>query len=69
MATLADYCHQLGWDTTELSRQARINYRTARKALDGESIQPGVARAIAQALSEALGRMIYVGELGLNIRG
>ena len=66
--TLDDYCKQLGWDTTELSRQARISYNTAKKALDGGSIQPGVARAIAQALREALGQNINVGDIkGLNV--
>jgi hypothetical protein len=67
--TLSDYCHQLGWDATELSRQARINDRTARKALHGEAITGRVAREIAEALSKALGKHLTAGSIdGLNIK-
>lgn len=67
--TLQQYCDYLGWNQAELGRQANIDKRTAGRALDGEQISPGVARAIAQALSQALGRTIYVGMIeGLNIK-
>ncbi len=65
---LQGYCRRLGWDVAELSRQARINYATARKALNGEAINARPARDIAQALSNALGARINVGDIeGLKV--
>lgn len=67
--TLSEYCEQLGWNAPELSRQAGIDYKTARKALDGEKIGAKQARDIAQALSAAFGKRINVGDIeGLNYR-
>lgn len=67
--TLEQYCNELGWNASDLSRQAGINWRTARKALDGEVIAAVQARQIAQALSTAYGRTIRVGDIqGLNYR-
>jgi len=60
---------QLGWDMAELQRQANINYRTARRALDGEEVTARVARDIARALSEALGTTVHPGAIrGLKFR-
>lgn len=68
MPTLNEYCRRLGWNPTELSRQAGIDYKTARKAIDGEAIRPGPARAIANALSQALGQRVNVGDInGLRV--
>ncbi len=65
---LREYCKQLGWDATELSRQAGINTKTARRAMLGEVVSSRVAREIAKALSTALGRTINVGDLeGLRV--
>ena len=70
--TLQQWCRYLGWNQAELARQARIDEkRTARKALEGEPISPGVARAIAQAITEALhnGTVVHPGDIeGLNIK-
>jgi hypothetical protein len=67
--TLADYCRQLGWDASTLARQANINYRTAKKALDGEAITSRSAREIAEALSKAFGMPVYVGDIqGLSVQ-
>lgn len=66
--TLENHCRNLGWDAAELARRAGINARTARKALDGDPVAARVARAIAQALTEALGRIVTVGSIdGLNV--
>ena len=66
--TLSQHCRNLGWDAAELARRAGINARTARKALDGDPVTARVARAIAQALTEALGRIVTVGNIdGLNV--
>jgi hypothetical protein len=65
---LQGYCKQLGWDAAELSRQAGINPKTARRAMFGEVISSRVAREIAKALSAALGRTINVGDIdGLKV--
>ena len=65
---LREYCRQLGWDAAELSRQAGINPKTARRAMLGEVISSRVAREIAKALSAALGRTINVGDIeGLRV--
>jgi tetrahydromethanopterin S-methyltransferase subunit E len=66
--TLKEYCDRLGWPIAELARQARIDWRTANKAISGEPISARAAREIARALSEALGRRIDVGDIeGLNL--
>ncbi len=67
--TLAEYCKLLGWNISELARQSNIDRHTAAKALNGEPVTSGVARAISQAISEALhnGTIVHPGTLGLNI--
>lgn len=66
--TLKDYLTQLGWTATDLSRYANINVRTARKAVVGETISNKVAQAIARAISEAMGKLIHVGDIeGLHL--
>ncbi len=47
----------------ELSRQAKINRRTARKALNGEVIAALKARQIAAAISSATGTTVNVGNI------
>ncbi len=61
--TLKDYLTRLGWTATDLSRYANINVRTARKAVTGEIISNRVAQAIARAISEAMGKLIHVGDI------
>lgn len=61
--TLQEYLRYLGWNISTLARQAGINDRTASKAVNGQSISPRAAQAIASALSDALGRTVYVGDI------
>ena len=66
---LTDWMKRLGWTTTDLSREARINPRSAKKAVDGEPISARVARDIAEAISRASGEKQTVGEIdGLNVQ-
>ena len=67
--TLSEYCAQLGWDQAEFARRAGITVNTARKALNGEAISSRVARDIADALTNAYGKRILVGDIDdLNVR-
>jgi hypothetical protein len=61
--TLQEFLSQLGWSVTDLARWADINYRTAKKAVDGDVITYKSARAIAKALSEATGKNIGPGDI------
>lgn len=61
--TLQDYVKQLGWNASQLAREAKIDVRTARRALAGEIILSENAQAIAGAISAALGRQILVGDI------
>jgi hypothetical protein len=63
MTTLQEYMHRLGWDTTTLAREAKINYNTAKKARDGEYIRSSPAIAISQAISQATGEKVHVGDI------
>lgn len=53
----------------ELARAAGVDDQTIRNAESGQRINIRTARAIAQALSKALGRTIQVQEIeGLQVR-
>lgn len=53
----------------ELARAAGVDDQTIRNAESGQRINVRTARAIAQALSDALGRTIRVQEIeGLQVR-
>jgi hypothetical protein len=66
--TLQEYLDYIGWSLSDLSRAANVDFITARKALSGERISRRSARAIAQALADALNRPIHVGDIvGLQL--
>jgi transcriptional regulator with XRE-family HTH domain len=66
--TLLAYRESLGWSRAELAREAKLDYQTVTKAENGERITGRSARAIASALSTALGRTISIQEIsGLNV--
>lgn len=66
--SLAEYMRLLGWNQSKLCQKAGINSRTAKKAMEGEEIMPGVAENIAIAISYALGERVLPGEIeGLKI--
>lgn len=68
--TLQQYCERLGWNISELSRQADINRHTASKAVFGRNeCSSRVALKIVEALSRALNERVLVGDLeGLTIK-
>ncbi len=56
-------------NTPELARAAGLDDQTIRNAESGQRISVKTARAIAQALSDALGRTIQVRDIeGLQVR-
>ncbi len=68
--TLDEYRKFLGWSARELARQANLDNHTVGRALRGEPISPGVARALAEALTQGLhnGTVVHPGMIkGLNI--
>ncbi len=66
--TLKEYCQQLGWNTSTLARAANLNEKTAHKALAGRRVYSRTAQAIASALTAAMGKAVYPGDIeGLEL--
>jgi transcriptional regulator with XRE-family HTH domain len=66
--TLEEYRRALGWSISELARRAGVDFNTAKKALSGGQISVKSAGSIANALSEAMGKRIFVTDIaGLNV--
>ncbi len=69
MPTLRQYRLDLGWNITKLAEEAGVTRQSIASAERGALIQADTAKAIADALSRALGREIKSWEIeGLNIR-
>ena len=67
--TLTEYRESLGWSRAELAREAKLDYQTVTKAENGELITGRSARAIADAISRALGKNLRFQDIdGLNVR-
>ena len=67
--TLDEYRRELGWSISELARRANIDYNTANKALNGESILGRTAVALAKAISQGTGQKVRYQDIdGLNVR-
>jgi transcriptional regulator with XRE-family HTH domain len=68
VTTLRHYRIDLGWSIRRLAQEAGISHPVAKRAEAGEPIQASTAKAIADALSRALGRDIRPSDIeGLNI--
>lgn len=61
--SVEEMCSSLGWNITDLSREARINPRTAAKAYNGEEPAQRTKRDICTAFSEAFGREVLISEI------
>lgn len=66
--SVAELCTQLGWNATDLSRQAGINYQTARNAYDGQPPTERIKRQICEAFTRGLGRTVLPGEVAWEVR-
>ena len=67
--TLTEYRESIPMSVPELARAAGIDPQTLRNAENGQRISARVARTIAEALSEALGRTITYRDIeGLDVR-
>jgi predicted transcriptional regulator len=67
--TLTELRQSVPMSIPELARAARVDDQTVRNAESGQRISARVARSIAEALSEALGRTIQVRDIdGLQVR-
>lgn len=66
--SVEEYCSSLGWNPTDLSREAGIARQTAVKAYNGEEPADRIKRDICRAFSEAFGRTILPGEVAWNVQ-
>jgi len=67
--TLTELRESVPMNIPELARAAGLDDQTVRNAESGQRISVKTARAIAQALSDALGRTIQVRDIeGLQVR-
>lgn len=67
--TLTEYRESIPMSVPELARRANVDAQTLRNAESGQRISARVARSIAEALSEALGRTITYRDIeGLDVR-
>lgn len=63
MPTLEDLRLEARLSMAELSRRARVDMKTIRRALDGERVQKLKAYAIVDAIAEALHRPLKLEEI------
>jgi len=63
MSTLEDLRLEARLSIVELSRKARVDMKTIRRALDGERVQKLKAYAIVDAISEELHRPLKLEEI------
>ncbi|HYT44408.1 MAG TPA: hypothetical protein VEP90_18915 [Methylomirabilota bacterium] len=63
LVTLQDYCQYLGWNVSKLAKEAGITWRTASKAIFQDECSSRTALKIVEALSKAMKKDIYVGDL------
>ena len=62
------YRIDLGWSINKLAQEAGLPHHNVKRAENGESIQASTAKAIANALSRALGYEVKPSEIeGLKI--
>jgi plasmid maintenance system antidote protein VapI len=54
---------RLGWNASDLARQANINEKTARKAIAQEPVSAATAQKIAVALTYHIQERILPGEI------
>jgi len=66
--TLKTYRTNLGWSLYRLANEASVARSAVKNAEEGHLIKADTAKAIADALTKALGREILVSDIeGLNI--
>lgn len=69
MANLTEFRESLAMSRSEFAREAKLDYQTVSRAEEGEPVNGRSARAIAQALSRLLGRVVTVRDIeGMNVR-
>ncbi len=67
--TLTELRESVPMSIPELARAAKVDDQTIRNAESGQRVTARVARAIAEALSQQLGRTIQVRDIdGLQVR-
>lgn len=63
METVKNLCDQLGWTISDLSREARLAWPTAKNAYEGREPAPRTKKDICSALSDAIGEDIKPGDI------
>jgi transcriptional regulator with XRE-family HTH domain len=67
--TLRQYRLSLAWSLTELARRSGLNHQTVSRIEKGEPAYAHTVAAIANALSEGLGRTVTIDDIeGVVIR-
>jgi transcriptional regulator with XRE-family HTH domain len=70
VVTVREYRLSLAWSVSELARRAGLSNKTVGRIESGEPIYDYTLAAVANALSEALGKKITVDDFeGVNIIG
>jgi DNA-binding XRE family transcriptional regulator len=66
--TLEEYRIECGWSQAEMSRQARVDVNTIRRAIAGEKVSLNTAAKLAKAISKELDTNIRYTQIeGLNV--
>jgi predicted transcriptional regulator len=66
--TIEQYRIQLAWPAARLAREAGISAQTLARMEEGKPVQLYSVAAVANALSEALGKRVTVDDLeGVNV--
>ena len=67
--TLEEYRLLCGWSKNEMARQAKMDFNTLQKAMNGEAVSINTANKLARALSAELGRPIRIPDIeGLVVK-
>lgn len=61
--SVEEMCSAIGWNPTDLSREARIAWSTAKKAYDGKEPAQPTKRDIVAAFSKAFNREVTITEI------
>lgn len=61
--SVEEMCSAIGWSPTDLSHEARIDYRTAKSAYDGQEPSQRVKREICRAFSQGFNRTVTIPEI------
>jgi len=65
--SVEEMCSAIGWNPTDLAREARINYQTAKRAYDGQQPAQRTKRDICSAFSRGFNREVAITEIAWSV--